>query len=183
MDNKEKMLRGELYLLSDETLVYERLKAKSITYEFNNTHPSETTKREAIIRKLFGNTGKNVWIEPTFQCDYGYNISVGDNFYANHNCVFLDCAPITIGDNVFIAPSVNIYTATHPLDAESRNKFLEYAKPVTIGNNVWIGGNATILPGVTIGDNVVIGAGSVVTKDIPSNVIAYGNPCKQQTNN
>ena len=136
-----------------------------------------------------GSTKNNVWIESNFQCDYGYNISVGENFYMNHNCVILDGGKVEFGDNVFIGPNCGFYTAGHPIDAKLRNKGLEYVKPIRnkgleyvkpikVGNNVWFGGNVVVLPGVTIGDNVVIGAGSIVTKDIPSKVVAYGNPCK-----
>lgn len=131
-----------------------------------------------LLKSFLGKTGNNLIIEPPFACDYGYNIEVGENFYANVNLVILDGAKVCIGDNAFIAPNVGIYTAGHPLDAEQRNRGLEYARPVTIGHNVWIGAGVNILPGVTIGDNTVIGAGSVVTKDIPSNVLAVGNPCR-----
>ena len=130
--------------------------------------------RVNLLQKLFD----DFLIEQPFNCDYGYNIRIGENFYANVGCTILDVAPVTIGDNVMLAPNVNIYTAGHPLDAEIRNSGLEYAYPVNIGNNVWIGGNVTIVPGVTIGANTVIGAGSVVTKDIPANVVAVGNPCR-----
>ena len=131
-----------------------------------------------LLKRLLGKTGENLIIEPPFACDYGYNIEVGENFYANVNLVILDGAKVRIGDNAFIAPNVGIYTAGHPLDASDRNKGLEYAYPITIGDNVWIGAGAIILPGVTIGDNVVIGAGSVVTKDIPACSLAVGNPCR-----
>lgn len=135
-------------------------------------------KKNTVIEVFLGKTGENLIIEPPFACDYGYNIEIGENFYANVNLVILDGAKVSIGANAFIAPNVGIYTAGHPLDAEQRNRGLEYARPVTIGNNVWIGAGVCILPGVTIGDNTVIGAGSVVTKDIPSNVLAVGNPCR-----
>ena len=131
-----------------------------------------------LIKNILGKTTDHFHIEQPFYCDYGYNIEIGENFYTNHNVVILDCARVTFGDNVFIAPNCGFYTAGHPLDAERRNKGLEDAKPITVGSNVWIGGGCTILPGVTIGDNTVIGAGSVVTKDIPANVLAFGNPCK-----
>lgn len=131
-----------------------------------------------LLKKLLGKTGENLIVEPPFTCDYGYNIEVGENFYANVNLVILDGAKVRIGDNAFIAPNVGIYTAGHPLDASDRNKGLEYAYPITIGNNVWIGAGAIILPGVTIGNNVVIGAGSVVTKNIPAYSLAVGNPCR-----
>jgi maltose O-acetyltransferase len=131
------------------------------------------------LQKLFEKTGENLYIEPPFRCDYGYNISIGENFYANFDCIILDVCKVKIGNNAFFGPRVSIYTAAHPIDADVRNEMLEYAKPVTIGNNVWICGNVTINPGVNIGNNAVIGSGSVVTKDIADNVIAAGNPCKE----
>lgn len=179
MTEKEKMLAGELYDANyDKELIKERYKTKDICQQFNNLKPSDLEGREKILRNLFGKTGKQILVEQNFWCDYGYNILVGENFYMNHNCVILDAAKVEFGDNVFIAPNCGFYTAGHPLNYEQRNQGLEYAKPITIGNNVWIGGNVVVLPGVTIGDNVVIGAGSVVTKNIPSNVVAVGNPCK-----
>ncbi|MDE6581700.1 MAG: sugar O-acetyltransferase, partial [Duncaniella sp.] len=132
----------------------------------------------ALLRRLLGEVKGSILIEQTFYCDYGYNIRVGENFYANFNLVILDGAPVTFGDNVFIAPDCGFYTAGHPLDATERNKGLEYARPITVGNNVWIGAKVSVLPGVTIGDNCVIGAGSVVNKDIPANSLAVGNPCR-----
>ena len=183
MTEKEKRDLGEVYNPNhDKELINEMLKAKDLCYEYNNLKPSETGKREEIINKILGKAGKNIRVEQPFLCDYGYNISVGDNFYANHGLIILDAAKVEIGDNVFIAPNCNIYTAYHPINTLERNEGLEYAKSVKIGNNVWIGGNVTILPGVTIGDNSTIGAGSVVTKDIPANVVAYGNPCRVQKN-
>ena len=179
MEEKEKMLAGELYDANyNETLEKERLYAKDLCYEYNKIQPSKLEERETIIRKLLGKTKQNFRIEQPFICDYGYNIEIGENFYANHNLIILDVNKVKFGDNVFIAPNCGFYTAGHPLDVESRNKGLEYAKPIEIGNNVWIGGNVVVLPGVKIGDNSVIGTGSVVTKDIPANVVAVGNPCK-----
>lgn len=179
MNEKEKMLNGEFYNPQlDETLVNERLIAKKLCYEYNSLSPDDTEKKIKIIKNLFGKTKGTFWIEPTFFCDYGYNIEIGNKFYINHNCTILDCAKVTFGDNVFIGPNCGFYTAIHPLEAEIRNLEIECAKPIKIGNNVWFGGNVTVLPNVTIGDNTVIGAGSVVTKDIPSNVVAVGNPCK-----
>jgi len=175
---KEKMLAGDLYLAFGETLFEERQAAMDLLYEFNKLHPRKAEERKAYIRKLFGAVGENFWIEQRFHCDYGYNIRVGDNFYANVGCTILDCAPVTIGDNVLLAPNVSLYTAGHPTDTEQRVSGLEYAHPISIGNNVWIGGGAIVLPGISIGDNTIIGAGSVVTKDIPANVIAVGNPCR-----
>ncbi len=179
MSEKDKMLAGELYDANyDKELINDRYKAKDICYRYNNLKPSDIEKKEEIIKKLFAKTGNQIIVEQNFWCDYGYNIFVGENFYMNHNCVILDGAKVEFGDNVFIAPNCSFYTAGHPLDYETRNKGLEYAKPIKVGNNVWIGGNVTVLPGITIGDNVTIGAGSVITKDIPSNVVAVGNPCR-----
>ena len=178
MDEKEKMILGELYYANNEELIKERVKAKDLCYEYNNLKPSQEKERKELLKKLLGNTKENFLIEQPFICDYGYNIEIGENFYANHNLTILDCNKVKFGDNVFIAPNCSFYTAGHPLDVETRNKGLEYAKPIEVGNNVWIGGNVVILPGVKIGDNAVIGAGSVVTKNIPSNVLAVGNPCK-----
>ena len=154
------------------------LKAKDICYRYNMLNPSKMEEKEQLLKKLFGKVGFNIRIESNFYCDYGYNIYVGDNFYMNHNGVILDAGKVEFGDNVFIGPNCGFYTAGHPIDINLRNKGLEYAKPIKVGNNVWLGGNVVVLPGVTIGDNVTIGAGSIVTKDIPSNSIAYGNPCK-----
>lgn len=179
MSEKDKMLAGELYDANyNKDLETERYKAKDLCFEYNNIKPSEISKREKIIKKLLGSTKKKFRIEQPFMCDYGFNIEIGENFYSNHNLIILDANKVKFGDNVFIAPNCSFYTAGHPLDSETRNKGLEYAKPIEIGNNVWIGGNVIVLPGVKIGDNVVIGAGSIVTKDIQSNVVAYGNPCR-----
>lgn len=179
MTEKEKRDNGQIYNPNyDKELKEEMLKAQDLCFEYNNTRPSDIEKRASQISKIVGKIGKNFLIEQPFLCDYGYNVSIGDNFYANHGLIILDAAKVEIGDNVFIAPNCGIYTAYHPIDIEQRNKGLEYASPVKIGNNVWIGGNVIILHGVTIGNNCTIGAGSVVTKDIPANSIAYGNPCK-----
>lgn len=178
MTEKEKMLNGKPYQAFDEELTNERNHAKELLFDFNSARPSEIAKQQEIVRKLFGHVAGDFHIEAPFRCDYGYTISIGDNFYSNYNCTILDCAKVTIGDNVMFAPNVSLFTAGHPIHPEPRNKGIEYAFPITIGNNVWIGGGAIINPGVTIGDNVVIGAGSVVTKDIPPNVVAVGNPCK-----
>lgn len=179
MSEKEKMLAGEIYNANyDRELLSERQKAKELCYEYNKIKPSKIEKRKEKMKQILGKTKDNFLIEQPFLCDYGYNIEIGENFYANHNLVILDGNKVKFGDNVFIGPNCGFYTAGHPLDAETRNKGLEYAKKIEIGNNVWIGGNVVVLPGVKIGDNAVIGAGSVVTKDIPANVVAVGNPCK-----
>ena len=175
---KEKMLSGRPYKAFDPQLFEERQHAKDLNYQINTLHPFKVEERNALLRKLLGSTSAHFHIEPPFYCDYGYNISVGENFYTNYNCIILDCAPVSIGDNVFLAPNVSVFTAGHPLHYEPRNEAFEYAFPVSIGNNVWIGGSTVINPGITIGDNTVIGSGSVVTKNIPPNVVAVGNPCK-----
>ncbi len=183
MTEKQKVLNGLLYNPNyDKELIEERKYAKEMCYKYNNINPINTEERERIIGELFGKIPDTFLIEQPFYCDYGYNIEIGKNFYSNHNLVILDCAKVEIGDNVFIAPNCGIYTAGHPIDVQERNKGIEYAKKIKICNNVWIGGNTVILPGVTIGDNTTIGAGSVVTKDIPANVIAYGNPCVVRKN-
>lgn len=178
MTEKEKMINGKPYRASGEELFSERQHAKEMLFDFNSLRPTEINNRNDIIRNLFGKVGGSFFIEPPFRCDYGYNISIGENFYANYNCTILDCAKVTIGDNVLFAPNISLFTAGHPIHFQPRNAGIEYAFPITIGNNVWIGGGVIINPNVTIGDNVVIGSGSVVTKDIPSNSIAVGNPCK-----
>ena len=178
MNDKERMINGELYIANTKELYEDYLINREFLDRFNNTSYLDFPTRRLLVEEHFKHVEKNVCINKPFHCDYGYNISVGDNFYANYDCIFLDVCPITIGDNVFIAPRVNIFTAAHPIDKDVRNTALEYGRPVTIGNDVWICGGVTINPGVTIGDNVVIGSGSVVIKDIPSNVVAAGNPCK-----
>ena len=179
MREKDKMLNGELYSPeTDELLIKERINAKKLCQEYNNLPIENLDDRKALLENILGACGQNYHIEPDFWCDYGYNISLGENFYSNHNLVILDPAPVKFGDNVFIGPNCGFYTAEHPIDAQMRNKGLEFAKPITVGNNVWFGGNVTVLAGVEIGENVVIGAGSVVTKNIPSNSVAVGNPCK-----
>lgn len=179
MTEKEKCKKGLLYDANyDEEMKCERTKAKLLCQKYNNCVYDDFEGRSRIIKELFKKTSENFLIEPSFYCDYGYNIEIGENFYSNHNLVILDPAEVVFGDNVFIGPNCGFYTAGHPLDIVQRNKGLEYAKPIKVGNNVWFGGNVTVLPGVTIGDNCTIGAGSVVTKDIPSDSVAVGNPCK-----
>lgn len=174
----QKMLNGEIYSAIHPELQKRLVLTREKIWEFNNLRPSDISRQQEIIRNLLGACGENIVINQPFRCDYGCNIFIGNNFFANFNLTILDEAQVKIGDNVFIGPNVSIYTACHPLNAEERNTGVEWAEPITIGNSVWIGGNVTIVPGVTIGDNVVIGAGSVVTKDIPSNVVAVGNPAK-----
>ena len=173
------MLAGLPYDSSVEDLCNARTRAKLLCRKFNDLMPDETEKRVETIKELFGKTGERVWVEQPFWCDYGEFIEVGNNFFSNHNLVILDCAYVRIGENVFIGPNVGIYAAAHPIAAEQRNVFgTEFSKEITIGDNVWIGGGVTVCPGVSIGDNAVIGAGSVVTKDIPANVVAAGVPCR-----
>lgn len=174
---KEKMLLGELYNAADEELTKEREHARNLMFEFNHSKPNELHERNEIIKELI-KTKKTFYIEPPFYLDYGYNIEIGENFYANFNCIILDVNKVTIGDNVLLGPNVQIYTATHPLSPEERLLGKESAKPIRIGNNVWVGGGTVLCPGVQIGENTTIGAGSVVTKDVPENVFAAGNPCK-----
>ncbi|EII3003554.1 sugar O-acetyltransferase [Vibrio cholerae] len=178
MREREKMLSGEYYDPSDAELVKLRLEARLLTEKLNQTSVSCPEKRVEIIKSLLGSTGNSIHIESTFNCDYGLNIHVGENFYANFGCVILDVAEVRIGDNCFIAPQVGIYTATHPIDPIQRNSGLEFGKPIRIGNNCWIGGHATINPGVTLGDNVVVASGAVVTKSFGSNVVIGGNPAR-----
>ena len=162
----------------DMELLKQRAEVKDKLFELNSTRPSDTAARTQLIKAIVARIDDGFTIEGPFYCDYGYNIEIGKNFYANTNLVILDGAKVTIGDNVFIAPNVGLYTAGHPLDAARRNEGLEYAFPIHIGHNVWIGAGVSILPGVSIGDNVVIGSGSVVTRSLPANVVAVGNPCK-----
>ena len=178
MKEKELMLASKMYNPNDEELANDRKLCKNLCFEYNNTKPSEIEKRKEIIDKILGSHKNSFLIEQNFWCDYGYNIEIGKNFYSNHNLVILDCAKVSFGDNVFIGPNCSFYTANHPIDATERNKYLENAFPITVGSDVWFGGNVCVLPNVNIGNNVVIGAGSVVVKDIPSNCVAIGNPCK-----
>jgi maltose O-acetyltransferase len=178
MSEKQKMLCGEMYDPSDDELVKLRSIARQKTEQFHATINDNKDERREILKSLLGSTGKNIYIEPSFRCDYGENIYVGENFYANFNCVILDVAEVRIGDNCLLAPQVGIYTATHPLDPNERNSGLEMAKPITIGHNCWIGGHATINPGVCLGNNVVVASGAVVTKSFGDNVVIGGNPAR-----
>ena len=175
----DKMLAGELYWSEDPDLVARRVAARHLIRRYNHSADDNPAARGEILHELFGAVGTGCFIEPTFRCDYGFNIRVGRKFYANFDCVFLDCAAITIGDEVMLAPGVHLYTATHPLDHETRASGLEFAKPITIGNRVWIGGHAVILPGVTIGDRAVIAAGAVVSRDVPAGAVVRGVPARQ----
>ena len=178
MNQKERMLANLPYKAWMDGLGEERLENKKRIFKYNNMDPGDTAGKDKLIKEILGKTGNTVCIESPFHCDYGYNIEVGENFFANYNLVILDVGKVKIGDNAQIAPNVAIYTAGHPIHPDSRNSGYEYGIDITIGDNVWIGGNTCIMPGVTIGNNVVIGGGSVVTKDLPDNVIAVGNPCR-----
>lgn len=174
----EKMVAGRLYRAADPDLVARRAACRRLLREHAQIEHGDASAMRRLLARLLGRVGEGAWIEPPFYCDYGTQIAVGDRFYANFDCVFLDVAPITIGDDVMLGPAVQIYTAAHPLDATERASGLEYGRPVEIGNHVWLGGGAIVLPGVRIGDRAVIGAGSVVTKDVPAGVFAAGNPCR-----
>lgn len=178
MTERERMLSGRLYNAQNEELVRMNKNAKRLIRLFNQTQEGESDKRIGLLKELLGSTGEKIWIEPPFHCDYGCHVSVGEGFYANYDCIILDVCPVTIGERVLLGPRVCIYTAAHPMDAAVRATGLEYGKPVVIGDDVWIGGNSVINPGVTVGSNTVIGSGSVVTRSIPSGVIAVGNPCR-----
>ena len=177
MNARELQQNGMLYPL-DKELWNAHINSKRITRLLNATLETEVARRKELVQELFAEAGSNAYVEPPFYCDYGRNTKVGDNFYCNYDCVFLDCGPITIGNNVMFGPKVALYAVNHPIEPEIRATNWDYPEPITIGNDVWIGGSAVICPGVTIGDNTVIGAGSIVTKDIPSGVVAVGNPCR-----
>ena len=178
MTEFEKCQAGLMYDTTFPGREASHLKCADLCWEYNHTRPSNMKKREKLIRKLFGKVGVNPYVEPNIFCGFGWNIEVGDNFFANNNCIFVDPGKITFGNNVFIGPSCGFYTAHHAIHPEPRNRLLEKALPITVGDNVWIGGGTVVTPGTKIGSNVVIGAGSVVVKDIPDNCIAFGNPCK-----
>jgi maltose O-acetyltransferase len=175
---KEKMLAGELYDALDKQLAGERVNTRLLIKQLNDSREDEPDSREKILRQLIPNAGPNLWLQPPFYCDYGYNMIVGEKVFFNFNCVVLDVTYVTIGSRTMFGPNVQIYTATHPVDHRERASGVEYAKPISIGEDVWVGGSAVICPGVKVGDRSIIGAGSVVTKDIPSDVFAAGNPCR-----
>lgn len=179
MTEQEKMQRGLLYDANyDQELIQKRLICKDLCFAYNQLKPSQEQEQIALMKQILGKTGEDFCITAPFWCDYGQNIEIGEQFYANHNCIILDGAKVRFGNHVFIAPNCIFSTAGHPLDTEQRNQGLEYAYPITVGDNVWFGAGVTVLPGVTIGSNSVIGAGSIVNRDIPSGVIAVGNPCR-----
>lgn len=178
MSQKDRMLAGLPYKAWLDGLSEARMENKIRIHEYNSLRPDEEERMDELIRRILGKAGVNVHIEQPFRCDYGKNIEVGNNFYSNYNCIILDVGKVIIGDNVMFAPNVSLMTAGHPIHPDSRNSGYEYGIAITIGDNVWIGSNVVVNPGVTIGDNVVIGAGSVVTKNIPDNMIAVGVPCK-----
>ena len=175
---KEKMINGEIYQPFCEELEQDRFRAKELCLKYNSLHANQKEEKQKLLQEILGNAGEDSIIEPNFFCDYGYNIEFDGFVYVNHNSVFLDCAKIKIGKNTFIGPNCGLYTAVHPTNAKERIEGKEWAEPITIGEGVWLGGNVVVLPGVKIGDRAVIGAGSVVTKDIPADVVAVGNPCK-----
>lgn len=178
MTEFEKMVSGQLYRADVAELQALRRRAAELCWRLEQLPPSQEAERSALLRELLGGAKGSFIINPGFRCDYGGNITIGANFYANYNCVILDCAPVTFGDNVFLGPNCSFYTAGHPLDAPTRNSGLEFARPITVADDVWLGGNVAVLPGVTIGRGAVIGAGSVVSRDIPAGVVAVGNPCR-----
>ena len=172
------MLAGELYDADDPELSAMRLRCRELMHALNRSSPAEVDLRRQTLTALVGGHGEKFWVEPPFYCDYGVNITVGDRVFANFNCTFLDVARITIGSDVLFAPGVQLYTASHPLDWRTRRLWLENAKPITVGSDVWVGGGAILLPGVSVGDRSVVGAGSVVTKDVPSDCVVAGNPAR-----
>jgi maltose O-acetyltransferase len=175
---KEKMIAGEMYDPLDKQLVEDRIRTRLLIKALNDTREDDTAQRSRIIKELLPDAAPDLWLQPPFYCDYGYNMKVGERVFFNFNCIVLDVAPVVIGSRTMFGPNVQVYTATHPIDHMERSSGKEYAKPIVIGEDVWIGGSAVICPGVTIGNRSIIGAGSVVTKDIPADVIAAGNPCK-----
>lgn len=178
MTEWERMQKGLVYNDFDQDLFNKRVEAKKLFKAYNKTGDEEIDLRNKIMKQLFKNVGENVWIEPDFRCEFGKNITIGDNVYINFGCIILDCSEVTIGSHTLLGPNIGLYAANHSTDATERINGGCYGKPIHIGNNVWLGGDVKVLQGVTIGDNTIIGAGSIVTKDIPDNVIAVGNPCK-----
>ena len=178
MTEWERMVSGQLYNAGDEALCTARDRAKRLTWRYNQMDPTDWAGRTALLKELLGHLGEDSWIEPAFRCDYGSQISVGDQVFANYDCIFLDVAPITIGDRVLLGPRVGLYTAGHPLDRETRSEGLEFGRPITLEDEVWLGGNVVLLPGVTVGAGTVVAAGAVVTRDLPAGVLAGGNPCR-----
>lgn len=178
MSEWEKLQAGMVYNDFDSDLFMRRVEAKKLFREYNRTGDDDTALRRKLMEQLFKHVGTEVWIEPDFRCEFGKNIVIGNNVYINFGCIILDCAEVTIGDNVLLGPNIGIYAANHSLDAEERINGGCCGKPVHVGNNVWLGGDVKILPGVSVGDNTIIGTGSIVTKDIPAEVIAVGNPCR-----
>ncbi len=172
------MIAGELYDPLDQQLSDDRLKTRLLLKQLNDSGEDQEHERRRILQKLIPHAGTGLWLQPPFYCDYGYNIRLGEKVFFNFNCVVLDVAEVTIGSRTLFGPNVQIYTATHPMDHQERASGLEYAKPIIIGEDVWVGGSVVVCPGVTIGDRSIIGAGSVVTKDIPADVVAAGNPCR-----
>ena len=178
MTELEKCTAGLWYHTESTGLGLKHLIASDLCAKYNRIRPSNIRKRQQLLGKILGRMGYDCYIEPSLQCSYGFNLEVGDHFFANSNCFFMDDAKITFGDHVFIGPNCAFYTAQHPIHPVQRNRKIEQALPISVGNNVWFGGNCVVLPGVNIGSNTVIGAGSIVTKDIPDNVVAVGNPCR-----
>lgn len=178
MTEKEKMIAGELYNPLDEQLVLDRLQARLLLQQLNSLSEDKVEERKLILKQLLPNAADDLWLQPPFYCDYGYNLIIGETVFFNFNCVVLDVCEVAIGSRTMFGPNVQIYTATHPINHIERASGLEYGKPIKIGEDIWVGGSVVICPGVTIGDRCVIGAGSVVTKDIPADVFAGGNPCK-----
>lgn len=178
LTEKEKMIAGELYNPLDEELINDRVRTRLLLKQLNELREDESQHRIRIVKDLLPNAEQGLWLQPPFYCDYGYNMHLGEKVFFNFNCVVLDVCPVTIGSRTLIGPNVQIYTAMHPMNHEERASGVEFAKPITIGSDVWLGGSVVICPGVNIGDRAIIGAGSVVTKNIPPDVFAAGNPCK-----
>lgn len=178
MTEWERMQKGLVYNDFDQDLFNKRVEAKKLFKAYNKTDDEKIDLRNKIMKQLFKNVGENVWIEPDFRCEFGKNITIGDDVYINFGCIILDCSEVTIGSHTLLGPNIGLYAANHSTDATERINGGCYGKPIHIGNNVWLGGDVKVLQGVTIDDNTIIGAGSIVTKDIPDNVIAVGNPCK-----